>query len=125
MDNPFILITSTFGMCAIIYALARIIRYLVQSYYDKNPTTAEAQANGFRHAYKKIKRRLIMKNTPTRVCLYNKITLIFICLLGIAFILCGCNPLTPEEAYQKGFEEGYDSGHSDAMMDLEGAVFYE
>lgn len=38
MDNPFILITGTFGMCAIIYAIASIIRHLVQLYYDKNPT---------------------------------------------------------------------------------------
>lgn len=38
MDNPFILITSTFGMCAIIYATACIIFHLMQLYDDKNPT---------------------------------------------------------------------------------------
>lgn len=60
-----------------------------------------------------------------QVWAYNKIIFIFTCLLVIVFILCGCNMLTPEEAYQKGFEEGYNSGHSDAMMDFEGVDVYK
>lgn len=97
MDNLFILITSIFGMCSIVYALARIIRYLVQLYYDKNPT----------------------KEPWWTKALITISIILYICGLPATIIIGGIDRLIQKHLYKKELRRikaAYKIGKIDAYM---------
>lgn len=97
MDNPFILITGTFGMCAIIYAIASIIRHLVQLYDDKNPTKDPWWA-----------KTLIIISV-----------ILYICALPATIIIGGIKNIEQKYQYKKELRRvraAYNIGQIDAYM---------